>query len=190
MNTLSLTLCLILAGQQATITWPLRTEVTKDVDGDGQPDKLVYEIKPWEKDYEGYLKITSARGETLWEDGWPMAKDDLEELIETEGGVTGKKVDMKSWVKKFFSGELNYGAHYSREKLKATDLWDDPLDASAEILRCHQSKSQKEHSVAENERAVFLPQLMARGSNPARLRPRNTQVCLLPARLLINHFPN
>jgi hypothetical protein len=62
-----------------------------------------------------------------------MAKDDLEELIETEGGVTGKKVDMKSWVKKFFSGELNYGAHYSREKLKATDLWDDPLDASAKF---------------------------------------------------------
>jgi hypothetical protein len=132
-NTLSLTLCLILAGQQATITWPLRTEVTKDVDGDGHPDKLVYEIRPWEKDYESYLKITSARGETLWEDGWPMAKDDLEELIETEGGVTGKKVDMKSWVKKFFSGELNYGAHYSREKLKATDLWDDPLDASAKF---------------------------------------------------------
>jgi hypothetical protein len=123
------------ATQQAGPVWPLRTEAMKDVDGDGRADKLVYEIKPWEKDYEGYLKITSARGEILWEDQWPMEKGDLEELIETEGGVTGKKVDMKSWVEKFFRGELNYGARVEREKLKASDLHDEPVAASAKFYK-------------------------------------------------------
>ncbi len=137
MKTLFLALCLVFCAvpvtQQPATTWPLSVEATKDVDGDGRPDKLVYEVKPWEKDYEGYIKITSARGETLWEDQWPMDKDDFEELVETEGAVTGKKVDMKIWVKKFFSGELNYGARSEREKLKASALHEEQVAASAKF---------------------------------------------------------
>lgn len=147
MNTLSLALCLVLLGspvsQQAPTTWPLRSEVSKDVDGDGRADKLVYEVKPWEKDYEGALIITSARGETLWEDHWPMAKDDLEELIETEGGVTGKKVDLNIWVAKFFSGELNYGARFERKKLKESDLWDEYLTNFAKHYRLAKANLKK-----------------------------------------------
>lgn len=131
MKTLVLAFCLIICGfanaHQTPTTESLRAVFTKDFDGDGKPDKLVYEVKPWRTDYEGALIITSAGGKTLWEDHWPMAKDDLDELIETEGGVTGKKVDLKSWVERFFEGGLNYGARFEREKLKASDLSDDEL---------------------------------------------------------------
>jgi hypothetical protein len=124
-------LCLIFAGTPVT-QQPLRAVFSKDFNGDGKPDKLVYEIKPWEKDYEGSLVITSAQGQTLWEHQWPMAKGDLEELIETEGGVTGKKVDLKSWVERWFGGGLNYGARLEQEKLKVSDLVDEEqLAASA-----------------------------------------------------------
>ena len=124
---LLLTLSLILTGfplsQRTSSAQPLRAVYQKDVDGDEKPDKLVYEIKRWKNDYEGALVITSAKGRTLWEDGWLMVKDDLEELIETEGFVTNKKVvDRESWVNKFLGGELNYGMKYERRKLKAEEL--------------------------------------------------------------------
>ena len=126
MITLALALCLIAGGfplsQETTAAKGHRTVFSKDVDGDRKPDKLVYEIKPWEKDYEGALIITSADGRTLWEHHWPIAKGALEELIDTEGGVTGKKVDLESWVAKFFSGELNYGGRFQQTKLKASEL--------------------------------------------------------------------
>jgi hypothetical protein len=131
MKTLILAFCLIFGGfanaHQTPATESLRAVFAKDFDGDGKPDKLIYEVKPWRTDYEGALIITSANGKTLWEDHWPMAKDDLEELIETEGAVTGKKVDLKSWVEKFFEGGLNYGARFEREKLKASDVSHDEL---------------------------------------------------------------
>lgn len=130
MSTLALTLCLIFAGTPVTLQ-SHRAEFSKDLNGDGKPDKLVYEIKPWEKDYEGALVITSAQGRILWEHHWPMAKGDLEELIETEGDVTGKKADLKSWVEKFFGGGLNYGARFAEEKLEAADLRDEEQLAHA-----------------------------------------------------------
>ena len=101
----------------------------KDVDGDGKADKLFYQIKPWKNDYEGSLVITSAKGKTLWEDGWLMVKGDLEELIETEGAVTGKKVDLKSWVDKYLGGDLNYGLKHERRKLKSSELQDTEIFA-------------------------------------------------------------
>ena len=140
MNTLSLALCLVFAAvpaaAQTLTTTPQRAVFTKDFDGDGKPDKLIYEIKPWEKDYEGSLVITSAQGQTLWKHQWPMAKGDLEELIETEGGVTGKKVDLQSWVERFFGVGLNYGGRFTQEKLKTTDLRDEEqLEAFAKHRR-------------------------------------------------------
>ncbi len=125
MSTLVLALFLIIGGfanGPQTTAQQYRAVFTKDFDGDGRPDRLVYEIKPWNTDYEGALIITSAQGKTLWEDHWPMGKGDLEELIETEGDVTGKKVDLKSWVERFFEGGLNYGGRLERQKLKASDL--------------------------------------------------------------------
>ena len=128
MTTLILALCLLVPSfpvpQRTRPAQPLRSVYLKDVDGDGKDDKLVYEIKRWKNDYEGSLVITSAKGQTLWADQWLMVKGDLEELIETEGEVTGKKVDLKSWVARFFSGGLNYGAKFERRKLKDSELQD------------------------------------------------------------------
>jgi hypothetical protein len=95
-----------------------------DVDGDGKPDKLVYQIKRWKNDYEASFYIDSAKGKDLWSDQWLMVKGDLEELIETEGEVTGKKLDLKSWVNRFLSGELNYGLKFESRKLKESELVD------------------------------------------------------------------
>ena len=122
--TLSLILTNFPVSQRTPPAKPLRAVYLKDVDGDGKADKLVYQIKPWKNDYEGSLVITSAKGKTLWEDGWLMVKDDLEELIETEGAVTGKKVDVKSWVDKFLRGDLHYGLNHESRKLKASELQD------------------------------------------------------------------
>ena len=107
----------------------LRTTQETDVDGDGKPDKLVYELKKVEEHYEGSLLITSATGKTLWEHEWGMRSSDLSELVQTEGEVTNKKVNLDSWVTKFFSGELNYGAKFEKRKLKASELWEEPVAA-------------------------------------------------------------
>lgn len=104
---------------------PLRTVYERDVDGDGKIDKLVYEITKMEDHYKGSLVITSATGQPLWEHEWGMTIGDLEELIETEGDVTNKKINLESWVTNFFGGELNYGARLKGEKLKASELGDE-----------------------------------------------------------------
>jgi len=111
--------------QQSRAAKPLRTVYQKDVDGDGRADKLVYEIRKWKDDYEGSLVITSATRRTLWEHRWGMSKNDLTELIETEGDVTNKKTNLESWVTKFFGGDLNYGAKFESRKLKASELRDE-----------------------------------------------------------------
>lgn len=133
MDPLILTLSLLLtsfhASQRTPPAQPLRAVYLKDVDGDGKADKLVYQIKRWKNDFEGSLVITSAKGRTLWEDQWVMVKGDLEELIETEGAVTGKKVDLKSWVDRFLRGDLNYGLKLESRKLKASELQDTELIA-------------------------------------------------------------
>ena len=54
-----------------------------------------------------------------------MSKSDLSELIETEGEVTNKKLNLESWVAKFFAGGLNYGAGFETRKLKASELRDE-----------------------------------------------------------------
>jgi hypothetical protein len=104
---------------------PLRTIYEKDVDRDGKVDKLVYEVREFKDNYEGSLIITSAERRTLWEHRWVMSKSDLSELIETEGEVTNKKSNLESWVAKFFSGGLNYGARFETRKLKASELGDE-----------------------------------------------------------------
>ena len=101
---------------------PLRSTYERDADGDGKPDKLVYEIKRVEDHYEGSLFITSAAGKILWGHEWGMSESDLLELVQTEGDVTNKKVNMEMWVKKFLIGELNYGARFEKRKLKASEL--------------------------------------------------------------------
>ena len=128
--TLSLILTSFPVPQRTPPPKPLRAVYLKDVDGDGKADKLTYEIKRWKDNYEGTLLVTSAKGRDLWADKWLMIKGDLEELIETEGEVTGKKVDMKSWVDRFFSGDLNYGMHYERRKLEASEITDTEMLAT------------------------------------------------------------
>ena len=105
----------------------------KDVDGDRKPDKFIYQIKRWEKDYEGGLKIVSAQGRVLWEHEYPMAKDDLHELLSAEGDVTGKKVTLADWVRRFFSEQLNYGARIERIKIKTEDIDAEQLDHAAKL---------------------------------------------------------
>lgn len=50
-----------------TANFPIRNQTSIDVNGDGKPDKILYQIKPWQDDFEGLLQITSANNETLWE---------------------------------------------------------------------------------------------------------------------------
>src|SRR6185503_13576123 len=114
---------------------PLRTIYERDVDGDGKADKLVYEIAKLKDNYEGSLVITSGTRRTLWEHRWGMRNDDLSELIETDGDVTNKKIDLESWVMKFFVGELNYGAKFEKRKLKASELRDE--DRLAAFAKYH-----------------------------------------------------
>ena len=110
----------------------LRSTDERDVDGDGKPDKLVYELKKVEDHYESSLLITSATGKTLWQHEWGMSNDDLSELIQTEGEVTRKKSNLESWVTKFFTGELNYGFRFEKRKLKASEIFDERLEEFAE----------------------------------------------------------
>lgn len=113
----------------------LRSTHERDVDGDGKPDKLVYEVTKVKDHYEGSLVITSATRQMLWEDRWGMSNGDLSELIETEGDVTNKKINLESWVTKFFGGELNYGAKFDKRKLNASELRDEEqLEAFAKYF--------------------------------------------------------
>ncbi len=62
-----------------------------------------------------------------------MGKDDLHELLSTEGDVTGKKVTLADWVRRFFSGKLNYGAQIERTKIKTEDIDAEQLDYAAKL---------------------------------------------------------
>lgn len=129
-------LALLLVGafifpQHSLAAEPLRKVYKKDVDGDRKAERLVYEIRELKNYYEGSLIITSAGGQVLWEHRWGMDKDDLKELIETEGNVTKQKLNLESWVAKFFAGGLNYGADIETGKLKSSDLSEEQLAVGA-----------------------------------------------------------
>ena len=123
----------ILGGQSFRYPNPAPSVYWKDVDGDRKPDKFLYQIKWWEKDYEGGFRIVSAQGRVLWRHEYPIAKKDLHELLATEGAVTGKKVTLADWVRRFFSGKLNYGARIERIKIQTEDIDAEQLDHAAKL---------------------------------------------------------
>lgn len=125
MKALLVVLILILPGaacaQVARSAEPLSAVFLKDVDGDERQDKFVYTVKPWRTEYEGSLLITSAKGDVLWKHQWLMLKDKLfGDLLNLEGDIS-----LETWVQKFFTGKLVYGAKLTNVKLKASDLDDD-----------------------------------------------------------------
>src|SRR4051812_23462313 len=99
---------------QNDVSDPSPSIYRKDIDGDGKPDRFFYQIKRWQNDYEGALIITSAKGQVLWEHHWPMAKGDVGNLLATEEDVTRQKVSLENWVRRFFNGNLYYGAKFQR----------------------------------------------------------------------------
>jgi len=127
----------------------------KDVDGDGKPDKFTYQIKRWENDYEGALRIVSAKGSVLWEHEYPIGKGDLNELLSTEGDATGRKVILTDWVKKFFIGELNYGAAIERIKIKAEDIDNEQIDYAAKLASVSPRKLKREIISQRSNTVVF-----------------------------------
>lgn len=116
----------------------------QDVDGDGKPDKFTYQVKNWENDYEGAIKIVSASGRVLWEHEYPMVKGDFNELLSTESDVSGRKVTFAGWVKQFFSRKLNYGAEVERIKIKAKDIDDEQINYAAELAKVNAQTLKKE----------------------------------------------
>jgi hypothetical protein len=122
---LQLTVVVPCLSQKTQTARTLRAVYLQDVDGDGRSDSFVYEVRSAKNNYEGSLIITSATKRILWEHRWRMHKSDLTELVQTEGEVTGKTVNLQSWVKEFFTGRLNYGAKFERARLKESDLRDE-----------------------------------------------------------------
>lgn len=106
-------------GQPDLASKPLRSTYRKDVDGDGRPDKFIYEVKRRETDYEGSLRIISAKGNVLWEHQFLLLEKDL---LGDPDWLGGKSVEY--WVKNFFKG-VAYGAEVESLKLKPSDLDDE-----------------------------------------------------------------
>ena len=99
---------------------PLRSVYLKDVDGDGKADKFVYEVKKWETEYEGSLKIVSAQGDILWEHRFLIMRKDL---FGDPNWLEGR--GLKHHVKYFFAEDSPYPARVERIKLKDSDLDDE-----------------------------------------------------------------
>jgi hypothetical protein len=84
-----------------------------------------------------------------------MSKSSLSELIETEGDVTSKKSNLKSWVAKFFGGDLNYGAKFESRKLEASELRDEERLANFAKYYGVSLASMKESILSQNANSLF-----------------------------------
>jgi hypothetical protein len=129
---------------QIDVSDPSPSTYRKDIDGDGKPDKFFYQIKRWQDDYEGALIITSAKGKVLWEHHWPMAKGDVGNLLATEEDITRQKVSLENWVRRFFNGNLYYGAKFQQIKLKASDLDSEQINYAAKLARVSSRKLRRD----------------------------------------------
>lgn len=109
--------------------YPLTSEASIDVDGDGKKDKVIYSIKPWEDDFEGFLKIISARGNTLWEHSFYMSKNDmgkfLVEVLEYDS--------INEWVKSVFIAKKPYSFEAEKIKLEKKEINNEQLNYAAKV---------------------------------------------------------
>ena len=119
--------------------YPLTAEALVDVDGDGKKDKVFYRAQPWENDFEGQLKITSAEGRTLWEDNFPMGSNDLAEFLTLLGYDS-----IREWVKNVFNKKQNYSFQTEALKIRARDIEDDQLAYASKVFKFSERRIKKE----------------------------------------------
>jgi hypothetical protein len=156
-----LLLCSPCFAQNSNTFKPVSSEFQTDVDEDGKPDRLFYEIKGWETEYEGLFRITSAEGKVLWEHQYLMMKRDLVNWL----GVMGD-ISIEDWMKGFFSDKYGYGAKAERVKLKSSDFDDEQIAYAAKLAKISPAKlkgeilSQKENIVV-SYRAEWREDLMS-----------------------------
>jgi len=77
------------ASQNDNAFKPISSDALIDVDGDGKPDRLFYEIRAWKTEYEGLIRITSAGDKILWEHQHLMMKHDLVNWLGSPIGCMG-----------------------------------------------------------------------------------------------------
>lgn len=120
--------------------FPLKSETMLDVDGDGKPDKILYQIKPWQQDFEGLLKITSADEQVLWEHEFFMSSRDLAkflvEVLEYES--------VTQWVKSVFEKQAPYSFKADTRKLKPAELSDNQINHAAKLYSLEPKKLKSE----------------------------------------------
>ena len=101
----------------------MQSELKADIDGDKSPDLFRYTLGKNNDDFDASLTITNVHGETLWRHQWKMNKKDLiDDLLKEEGGIAPEE-----WVKRFFTGPLQYGAGYQLVKLISKEVNKDIL---------------------------------------------------------------
>lgn len=124
---------------QNDITRPLRSVYRKDVDGDRKPDTFIYEVKRWETEYEGLLKIVSAKGRVLWEHHFLMLRKDVFGDPNWLGGR-----GLENHVKYFFAKGSLYGSEVEHIKLKASDFDPDQITYAAKLAGITLSKLRRD----------------------------------------------
>jgi hypothetical protein len=130
--------------------YPLKNETTFDVDEDGKKDKILYRVQPWEKDFEGLLQITNAKGNVIWEHEFFMAKRDLvkflTEVLEYDS--------ITKWVDSVFNEKNNYSFRVERIKIKESDISSEQLNHAAKIFKFSADKVKSE-ILAQRTNKVF-----------------------------------
>jgi hypothetical protein len=123
-----------------TADYPLKSEASVDVDGDQKPDRILYQIKPSEDDFEGLLKITSANGEILWEHEFFMSSRDLVKFL-----VEVLDYDSVTlWVNSVFKKEADYSFKALSKKLDSAELEESRIEHAAEIYQIEPQKLKTE----------------------------------------------
>ena len=118
---------------------PVNSEALLDVDGDGEPDRLFYEIRAWKTEYEGLVRITSAKNKPLWEHQYLMRKNDLLDWLNVMGDIS-----VSAWAKGFFTNEYHYGLSFERGRLTPRQLSDVQIANAAKQLRKTPKKLKEE----------------------------------------------
>jgi hypothetical protein len=146
---LALLLTSVSTGQRPNAFRPIISEARIDVDGDGKPDHLSYEIRYWKTEYEGLVRITSAGDKILWEHQYLMMKHDLDNWL----GVAGD-ISIPDWVEGFFTNKYGYGTKAEHAKLKPADLDDAQIVYAAKLAKTTPNKL-REEILSQEENILF-----------------------------------
>jgi hypothetical protein len=137
------------ASQKKNAFKPISSDVLIDVDGDGKPDRLFYEIRAWKTEYEGLIRITSTGDKILWEHQYLMMKHDLVNWL----GVVGD-ISNTDWVQGFFANKYGYGAKAEHGKLKPVDFDDAQIVYAAKLAKTTPNKL-REEILSQKENILF-----------------------------------